>query len=103
MALYKYTARDASGKRLTGTQEAPDPDALLDRLSSRGYIVTKIEPTSAAASSKPFLGGFSIGSKVKEEQFIFFNIQLSNMIEAGLTLLSALENILSQVKNKKLR
>ena len=103
MALYKYTARDASGKRLTGTQEAPDPDALLDRLSSRGYIVTKIEPTSATASSKPFLGGFSIGGKVKEEQFIFFNIQLSNMIEAGLTLLSALENILSQVKNKKLR
>ena len=103
MALYKYTARDASGKRLTGTQEAPDPDALLDRLSSRGYIVTKIEPTSATASSKPFLGGFSIGGKVKEEQFIFFNIQLSNMIEAGLTLLSALENILSQVKSKKLR
>lgn len=103
MALYKYTARDASGKRMTGVQESPDTDTLLDRLSSRGYIVTKIEPTTAGAPSKPFLGGFSIGGKIKEEQFIFFNIQLSNMIEAGLTLLTALENIITQVKNKRFR
>lgn len=103
MALYKYTARDASGKRMIGVQESPDTDTLLDRLSSRGYIVTKIEPTTSSAPSKPFLGGFSIGGKVKEEQFIFFNIQLSNMIEAGLTLLTALENIITQVKNKKFK
>lgn len=103
MALYKYTARDPSGKRMTGVQESPDTDTLLDRLSSRGYIVTKIEPTTAGAPSKPFLGGFSIGGKIKEEQFIFFNIQLSNMIEAGLTLLTALENIITQVKNKKFK
>ena len=102
MALYKYTARDASGKRMTGTQESPDQDTLLDRLSSRGYIVTKIEPTTESSLSKP-VGGMSFGGKIKEEQFIFFNLQLSNMIEAGLTLLTCLENIISQVKSKKLR
>ncbi len=100
MALYSYTARDSAGKRMTGTQEAPSPDILIDRLSARGYIVTKVEPAIAGSPSK-FLGGFSLGGKIKDEQFIFFNMQLSNMLEAGLPILPSLENILYQVKNKK--
>jgi type IV pilus assembly protein PilC len=107
MAHYKYIARDANGKKVSGSQEAPQANDLLDRLTRKGYVVTKIEPVEDAGKPAGIIGALSSisfgGGKVSQEQMIYFNLQLSNMLEAGMTLLSALENIIFQVKNKTFR
>lgn len=103
MPHYKYIARDQSGKRITGSQEAPEPNVLIERLTQKGYIVTKLEPVNEQVSSNWLKMSFGSGKKISEEQFIFFNLQLANMIESGLTLLSSLENIIQQIKNAAFR
>ncbi len=103
MAHFKYIARDQSGKRVTGSQEAPEPNVLLERLTQKGYVVTKIEPVNETGQSSWLKMSFGGGKKISEEQFIFFNLQLANMIESGLTLISSLDNIIKQVKNPSFR
>lgn len=104
MALYKYVARDGTGKRVTGSQEAMGADALLERLTQKGYVVTQLEPvTETAAPGWMSKLKFLPKPKIKEEVMIYFNLQLANMIQAGLSLLSSLEHIVYQVTNKRLR
>ena len=100
MALYKYTARDSEGKKISGTEDSLSPTDLLEILTKKGYVVTKLEPAGKRSQSQWWDIQFG---KVPEDQFIFFNMQLSNMLEAGLPLLASLHILIVQIKNKRFR
>ncbi|MDD5492128.1 MAG: type II secretion system F family protein [bacterium] len=99
MPVFVYKARDELGKQIKGIMEAKNREALATKLGSIGYFVTDITEQKAALK-------LSFGerfTKVKNEDLILFNVQLANMIAAGLSLLTSLRTLTKQVENRKFR
>ena len=100
MPLYRYKARDGMGKLVEGVMEAPAEPDLVEKLRKMGYVITGVSAASDKFSIGEFLGGFS---SMNPEDMIFFNIQLSNMLDAGLPLLTSLRTISAQTENRTLK
>ncbi len=99
MAVFVYKARDEMGKQIKGVMEAKNREALASKLGSIGYFVTDI--TEQKSGIKLGFGDRFV--KVKNEDLILFNVQLANMIGAGLSLLTSLRTLTKQVENRKFR
>ena len=98
--MYSYKARDNNGRPIKGAMEAASKNELVEKLRKMGYMVTGIFEAPA---------GFKIGSvfesfkSIKPDDMLMFYIQLSNMINAGITILMSLSTLSRQVENKLLR
>ncbi len=102
MAIFKYRVRDKSGKSIAGTIDAPNVQMAGDQLYTLGYLPISIEEIGEAISLdlSALLMRFQ---KVKLDELIVFSQQLSTLYKAGLPLLSGLESITQDVKNKKFK
>jgi len=102
MPTFKYRVRDKSGKSIAGTIDAPNVQMAGDQLYTLGYFPISIEEIGEAISLdlSALLTRFQ---KVKLDELIVFSQQLSTLYKAGLPLLSGLEDITQQVKNKKFK
>jgi type II secretory pathway component PulF len=102
MAIFKYRVRDKSGKSIAGTIDAPNVQMAGDQLYTLGYFPISIEEIGEAISLdlSALLTRFQ---RVKLDELIVFSQQLSTLYKAGLPLLSGLESITQQVKNKKFK
>ncbi len=102
MATFKYKVRDKSGKSIAGTIDAPNVQMAGDQLYTLGYLPISIEEIGEAISLdlSALLTRFQ---KVKLDELIVFSQQLSTLYKAGLPLLSGLESITQEVKNKKFK
>lgn len=98
--IYTYKARDTTGRAVRGTMEAPDKAQLVDKLNKMGYMVTRV---SEAASGMNIGLLFDRFKRIKSDDMLMFYIQLSNMINAGLTILMSLSTLAKQIENKTLR
>lgn len=100
MPNFSYKARDADGKAVAGIMEASSAQKLAAKLRDMGCMPTQIKETSPEVNLDRFSGWFK---GVKSQDIILFSVQLANMIDAGLTLISSLGVIANQVENNKLR
>lgn len=100
MPNYTYKARDGQGKAVTGTMESSSEEQLAEKLREMGYMPTQINKALPEVDLDRFTERFK---RIKPEDIIMFNVQLANMIDAGLTLISSLNTIFEQIENKKLR
>lgn len=98
MPTYLYKAREDNGNLVRGSMEAPNPDALAKQLHTMGYVPTYIqEAQEPAPSSGLFTRRYR---KVKTLEMVFFSIQLANMLEAGVPILTSLKTLNRQIKNQ---
>ncbi|MBI3318811.1 MAG: type II secretion system F family protein [Candidatus Omnitrophica bacterium] len=88
MPTFTYQARDERGRLVKGVLEADSTVALADRLRKMGYLVTRID---RAQQGWEGLIRFSFFRKVSQEQLLLSVIQLANLAEAGVPLISSLE------------
>lgn len=100
MATFAYTVRDASGQTRSGTSEAENVEILRRRLQEQGFTVTDIKQTAAAARKRAPGGGWG---RVKLADLSVFCRQFSTMIDAGVSLVRALDVLGEQTTNPKLR
>lgn len=100
MPNYLYKARDGSGKAVTGTMEADSPERLAEKLRGMEYMPTQIKEAPREFDLDKIGERFR---RIKPEDIIMFSVQLANMIDAGLTLISSLYVIANQIENKKLK
>src|SRR5580704_12094505 len=89
MPVYQYTVRDTTGAVRTGTSEAENQDILKKRLQE-----------TAAGKKKQGGGGFG---RVKLKDLSIFCRQFSTMIDAGVSLVRALDVLGEQTQNPKLK
>jgi len=100
MPQYTYKARDASGKRVSGTMESASRAELIDKLHNMGYMTTSVAQVTP---------GIQIGSIfdrlkwVSSDDMLLFYIQLSNMINAGITIMMSLSTLAKQIENRNLK
>jgi type IV pilus assembly protein PilC len=99
MPVYQYTVRDTTGAVRTGTSEAENQDILKRRLQEQGFAVSDLKQT-AAGKKKNAGGGFG---RVKLKDLSIFCRQFSTMIDAGVSLVRALDVLGEQTQNPKLK
>lgn len=95
MAQYNYKAMDKNGKAKKGSIEAINLDKAKEKLKSEGLIVQDIKEQGAGKKRG--------GKKVKDKDLAVFCKQFSAVLNAGVTIISALEMMSEQLENKTLK
>jgi type IV pilus assembly protein PilC len=97
MITFSYQARDASGKIVSGVQDALNEDNAVTSLMSRGLMVLSLQQKAAVTASR------KKNWTVKETDLVLFTRQLSTMIEAGISLVQAMTALYDQCDPKRQR
>src|SRR5256886_15273183 len=97
MITFSYQARDASGRIVTGIQDALNEDNAVTSLMSRGLMVLSLQKKAEANRSRKRTW------TVKETDLVLFTRQLATMIEAGISLVQALTALYDQCDPKRQR
>lgn len=100
MPIYLYKARDETGKMVKGTMDAVSREELINKLNKMGYMATYVAETHPGVRIESILDRLK---KIGSEEMIMFYVQFSNMINAGVTILTSLDTMAKQVENKRLR
>src|SRR3989440_4772246 len=97
MITYAYQARDASGRIVSGIQDALNEDNAVTSLMSRGVMVLPLKKKPVASRSR------KKSWSVKETDLVLFTRQLATMIEAGISLVQGLTALYEQCDPKRQR
>jgi len=95
MITFSYQARDASGRIISGVQDAINEDNAIASLMGRGLMVLSLSKKSEASRKRKNSG------KVKETDVVLFiTRQLATMIEAGISLVPGVDCSLRTVRSQ---
>jgi type IV pilus assembly protein PilC len=89
MPSYAYTAINAQGMQLRGEIQATDASGAREALRGNGLLAQLIEETTTTGTAQA-TGMFGRPKKVKAKALQIFSRQFATMIEAGLSVVSAL-------------
>lgn len=98
MPKFKYRAMNEAGERIEGIYEAASKDIVMDMISTNNYYPLKVEELYEGTKID-----FSSMVKVKTKDIAVFCRQFYTMLDAGLSINSALHILAEQITNKKLR
>ncbi len=99
MFAFNYRARDNTGKLVRGVIDALSLEDVAEKLQGMGYTPVTITEV---------LAGLKLGQlewkfrRIKTQDIVMFNIQLANMLNSGLTIISSLDTLQKQNENKRL-
>lgn len=100
MKKFRYSARDSSGKEISGKIEARDRDAATEILHDKGLIVVYVKDEFTIDWEE--LSQINIGGVPMKDKVVFMR-QMATMVSAGLPLTRALEIMEQQVENPAFR
>ena len=98
MPIFTYTAKNISGKTITGSVDARSKDVAVDLLKDQNLVVISIQE-----KKEGLLDQINIFKGVPQGEVVTFTRQLSTMISAGLPISRALEVLSNQSQNEKFR
>ncbi|NLH47972.1 MAG: type II secretion system F family protein [Myxococcales bacterium] len=95
MPVYKWEGKSRTGQIIKGEMEAPNEDAVVQKLRGQQILASRIKPVGKKAFN------ITIGKeKITERDVVVFSRQFATMIDAGLPLVQCLEILISQQDNK---
>jgi type IV pilus assembly protein PilC len=98
MAAFAYSAINVEGLELSGEIHAPDPDAAREQLRMRGLLAQYLHELPAEGEE----GARTVFKKIKPKSLQIFSRQFATMIDAGLSVVSALVVLEEQTDDKYL-
>src|SRR5215210_4956016 len=98
MAAYTYSAINSQGIELTGSIHAPDRNAAREQLRVRGLLAQNLMELPASGEQ----GVATVFKKIKPKSLQIFSRQFATMIDAGLSVVSALVILEEQTDDKYL-
>jgi len=101
MTNFAYTARDSSGRSVSGTLAAPSMGEVLQLLRAEGKYPVSVRPAEQENKSTVFLPNGGI--KIPRADVIQVSTQLAIMLETGVTLNEALESIAKQSEKPRVQ
>jgi type IV pilus assembly protein PilC len=100
MAIFRYSAKDQSGRLISGVIEADTDATVVDRLRDMGFFITNLERSSERTDVLQSLQGlFGVGLK----DLAIFSRQFSTMVNSGLSLVRTMNILEQQTSNRRLR
>ncbi|MCM8782146.1 MAG: type II secretion system F family protein [Candidatus Omnitrophica bacterium] len=97
MPLYEYVAKDKSGNTINDVLEAPDRQAVLDKLHGRNLILISLKEKTAG---RKILKGHKA---INIDDIAVFSRQLATLLDAGIPILESLDILVHQLENKNFR
>lgn len=97
MPVYSYTFRDATGGIQKGTADAESEEVLRAKFREQGFEITELTMIKAKSAKAKTFG------KVKLGHLAVFCRQFSTMIDAGVSLVRALDVLSTQTQDPKLK
>ena len=106
MPKFYYIARDNTGKKIMGSEEASSSDELVGRLQARNLIVINVllEPKEGGVATKSKTMGVRAVRRhyrVTSTDLVLFCRQLATLLGAGVTILKSLDITSKQVSSRK--
>ncbi len=99
MSTFNYRARDNTGKLIRGTLEAISQEEVAEKLRRMGHAPVKITEVLTGLKLEQLEWKFR---RIKTKDVVMFNVQLANMLNAGLSIISSLDTLQKQNENKRL-
>ncbi len=100
MAVFRYSAKDNTGRLISGVIEADTDASVVDRLRDMGFFITKLERTVERGDVLQALQGmFGVGLK----DLAIFSRQFATMVNSGLSLVRTLSILEQQTSNQRLK
>jgi type IV pilus assembly protein PilC len=96
---FNYRARDNTGKLIRGALEAISQEEVAEKLQRMGY--TPVTVTKVFIGLKLEQLGWNF-RRIKTQDIVMFDVQLANMLNAGLSITSSLDILQKQNENKRL-
>ena len=99
MFAFNYRARDNTGKPVRGVIDALSDEEVAEKLHQMGYTPITITEVFAGLKLKQLEWNFR---RIKTADVVMFNVQLANMLNSGLSVISSLDILQKQNENKRL-
>ena len=99
MFAFNYQARDNTGKSIRGALEAISQEEVAEKLQRMGYTPVTITKVFTGLKLEQLRWNFR---RIKTKDIVMFNVQLANMLNAGLSIISSLDTLQKQNENKRL-
>jgi len=96
---FNYRARDNTGKLVRGVIDALSQEEVAEKLRRMGYAPVTITKVFAGLKLEQLEWKFW---RIKTDDIVMFNVQLANMLNAGLSIISSLDTLQKQNENKRL-
>ena len=103
MAHFRYTAKDMTGRSITGVLECADERSLLDALRKQQLIVISVKEERQKEKASAGKGARRGRTGVKLGELVLFSRQLATMIDSGIPLVQGLEILTEQIENRRFR
>ena len=100
MPIYRYVAKDKSGKSVTGSLETSTQSDLIAKLRKQELIIVSVNETKAKGKQVAL---FSTGGKVKLDDLVIFSRQLATMVNAGIPVVNALDILGEQIEHPQFK
>ncbi len=101
MPNFVYKVRTEKGSAIEGKLPAENRSDAVDRLHKLGYTVVSVEPAAGFSLLTLEIPGLS--ARIKTEEYVMFSAQLSAMLGSGVPLTSALDILVDQTENPRLK
>ncbi|MFH1867728.1 MAG: type II secretion system F family protein [Candidatus Omnitrophota bacterium] len=99
MPTYTYKVRDKQGRPITGDMDGADDNEITKSLRNMGYTTVDIK----LKKPKKSILNIELFARVKFEDVVLFNRQMSTLLKAGLPLLLGLEAVSEQTSSHAFR
>lgn len=96
MPIFRYIAKDKTGRTLSGVVESTDEKSGIDLLRKQELTIISVKQEMKKLRTPMSL---KFGSKIKLGELVLFSRQLATMIDAGIPLVQGLEILTEQVEN----
>lgn len=96
MPIFDYEAIDQNGKSKKGSLEGNNIEAVKNALKSQGLVPINVSKQSILTKDLDI----TIGKRVSSKELAIFCRQFSSILNAGVTIVSALEMLYEQSENK---
>ena len=103
MARFVYEAKTGPKATVKGELIAESKSAAIQKISQMGYFLLSLEEEESEISKPTQSYKFYFPQKIKLKEITDFTRQLSDLMEAGITIAKALDILHNQTTNKKLK
>ena len=108
MPRFTYIARDKTGRRITGSEEAANQNDVITRLQSRELLVISVydepgrEESFVASGSSAVSGKKHWHRRITSDDLALFCRQLATLLGAGVSVFKSLGTISGQIASRAL-
>ena len=103
MAKFAYEAKSGPKDIVRGSLVADNRTAAIQKISHMGYFLLSLEEEETGAKDSRRSYGAYFFNRIKLKDITDFTRQLSDLLEAGITIAKALDILQNQTENKRLK